>query len=650
VGDVPDASLTPLLNFRPVRWRSRLLPAALVAVLLVGSSGVAAVSAWRLETKVVALFHLGQGHLDRGKALLSTANKLASPALLDQARVEFDAAARNFRDGRLAIDSSPLARYGAKVPAAGRLVDSRVQAVDSLADMGLRLCHAGQRAIDVDDLFLRPASGQPQGSRHLLDVLDQAVPLIQGVRADLRAAAAAAQSVDPSVLPGSQRASLLQARTTLQRSLAGLDSFDRFLPVVRDLLGASRPSTYLIEQVNPFELRAGGGYIGTYSLVAADRGSLSLLKSGDTHTLPEWHVLSGSPGYVAPPPALLDFVDDTSWNLGDSNFFPGFPANAQAAESFAPHDFAQRIDGVFAIDLYAVAALLQVTGPLAIPGEGLTVTSDNLVPLLARLDILDPAHKQVLAALAGPLIERLTTLDAAHWPQLVTVLNEQAGERHLQVYFNDSRDQAEMVGMGLAGDLSFGGAGDFLGLVESNFGGNKANYFLTRKLRLELTRAGSTLHHVLVEDLALDLTSAPASYNVPYRAYFRLLVPDRSTARSIRPVKPDDHPYGAPPPGTSLIDGWQQLNPDPGSRKGSLQIVYAWDTPWTQDADGRHAVYVQKQPGTARDALEVMWNDGGRTATATTDLGVDRVLSLGTDGVRIGRGQVARAELPRLGL
>ena len=619
-------------------------------MLLVGSSGAAAVSAWRLETRVVALFHIGQGHLERGKALLSTANKLASPALLDQARVEFDAAAQNFRDGRLAIDSSPLARYGAKVPAAGTLVASRVQAVDGLADVGLRLCQAGQRAIAVDDLFLRPASGQPQGSRHLLDVLDRAAPLIDGVHAHLRAAAVAAQSVDPSLLPGSQRATLLQARTTLERSLAGLDSFDRFLPVVRDLLGASGRSTYLVEQVNPFELRAGGGYIGTYSLMAADHGSLSLLRSGDTHTLPEWNVLSGSPGYVGPPPALLDFLDNKSWNLGDSNFFAGFPANAQAAESFASHDFAQRIDGVFAIDLYAVAALLQVTGPLAIPGQGLTVTSDNLVPQLARLDILDPAHKQVLAALAGPLIERLTTLDAAQWPQLVTVLDEQAGGRHLQVYFNDGRDQAEMVSLGLAGDLAFGGASDFLVPVESNFGGNKANYFLTRKLRLELTRVGPTLHHVLVEDLALDLTTAPASYTVPYRAYFRLLVPDRSTARSIRPVRPDGHPYGAPPPGTSLIDGWQQLNPDPGTRTGSLEIVYAWDTPLTQGADGRHALYVQKQPGTARDALEVVWNDGGRPATANTDLGVDRVLSLGTDGVQVGQGQAARAELPRLGI
>ena len=627
-----------------------MLAAGLVVLVLGSGGGAVGLTAWRLEGAIVASFRDGQAHLERGRTMVQTANATRDVTLLDRARTEFEAAARDFGDGRRAVGSSQLARLGGRVPLAGAPVRGRVEAVDPLSATGMHLAPPCEPAVVVYSPFLLPSGRSSQGTRRLLEILAQAMGLIDAARDDLNVAAADARAVDPALLPASQRDALLKARTSIQRGVAGLAAFDSFLPVIQDVLAADGRHVYLIEQVNPFELRAGGGYVGTYSLLAADHGALTLLRSGDTNTLPEFDQVRGGARYVAPPPTRVEFVHDKSWHLGDSNFFPDFPTNARAAETFAQRDFGAPVDGVISIDLYAVQGLLTVTGPIDVPGYQLTVTADNLLSQMAKLDILDPNHKKILSALADPLIQRLTAVDPDHWPQLIAVLNQLASGRHLQVFFNNAQDEAEMVTLGLGGELAFANQPDFLSLIDSNYGGNKANYFLTRRLTVQLTRDGQVLHHRLVEDLALDLSAAPASYTVPYQAYLRLLVPSAATARSAASMKAPDYPNADLPAGTALIDGWLAIDPDRGSRKGTRQVVYTWDTPWAPGADGRQTIYVEKQPGTAQDALAVSWTNGGRTTTAAADLGVDRVIQLSPDGVRVVQGQSARAELPRIGV
>ena len=53
--------------------------------------------------------------------------------------------------------------------------------------------------------------------------------------------------------------------------------------MLTEVLGGNGARNYLIEQVNPAELRPGGGFIGTFSVLRADHGALN--QSGlVTHT------------------------------------------------------------------------------------------------------------------------------------------------------------------------------------------------------------------------------------------------------------------------------------------------------------------------------------------------------------------------------
>jgi hypothetical protein len=247
-------------------------------------------------------------------------------------------------------------------------------------------------------------------------------------------------------------------------------------------------------------------------------------------------------------------------------------------------------------------------------------------------------------------MQRLVSLAPDQWLGLIQVINQLATGRHIQLFFGSDRAQAEMQRLGLAGDLAVTGHDDFLYPGEANFGGNKANYFLTRKLQLALGRAGSTLHHVLTEDLALDLRNAPPWYVVPYAFFARVMLPAAAGAVQVTGLARADQPSMTPPAGTALLEGSAVLQPDPTSHTAHLQVTYAWDTPWSQDASGAHWIYWQKQPGVAQDPVTVTWTDAGAPpASAKSDMGSDKLLQLGLGSkVAVTPGNAAQVALPRL--
>jgi hypothetical protein len=468
------------------------------------------------------------------------------------------------------------------------------------------------------------------------------------VRKELDLAQKAGARVDVQVLPAGQQATFVKAQGTIATAIAAVDEFERLVPILTEVLGANGTRTYLIEQVNPSELRPGGGFIGTYSVLQADHGTLKLVKSGNAVDLIGVRASPGQKGYVVPPGPLREFLPNTSWSFIDSNFFPDFPSNATSGETFAQPFIGIQIDGVISIDYYAVAKMLELTGPLAVPGYGITMTSANFVPLIIQYDLAatDATHKAILGAVAGPLMQRISTLPPDRWPALLGALNDLSAARHLQAYLNNPSMEKEVDQVGWSGALNPTRAKDYLMEVESNLGGTKANYFVVRHFTVELTRNGNMLHHKVTIDITdnMPFDYRPREY---YSAYLRLFVPD-TASHSSRNLRPAKYPSPVSPAGTRMIDGWVPLFHGYGH---SAQAVFDYDTPWVGDGRGVAKIYWQKQPGTLNDAVTVKWHDGsGHTYTTTGDLAQDRVISFSARGVGLSAGEPARAKLPTLSL
>lgn len=631
-----------------------MVGAALLGLL--GATAVAAVPASRaLEASVTGDMQKAQVDLQRGLVQLEDGYKSQDVGKVQAASASF---ARS-RDRLQALGRRMGSLGPARAPAAPAWVRTRVATLDAVIAMAAHLDRAGMTGAQT-----LLSSGLVGGAATAPVATSELTNLLASIRGELASANRAAGSIDVSVLPAGQRATLRKALDQLRTAVGGLDALWPSLGAVLELLGIDGPRTYLVEQVNPAELRAGGGFIGTVSLVHADRGRVTLAKSlpvesfdycdaaGCVHPRPQpWQ-----PGYVAPPaeltgPPLPPFSRVTAWSLEDSGFAPDFATNAAAAEMFARRLLGVPIDGVVAVDFYAVAPLLQLTGPIALPKYNLTLTAANFVDTVVGMDVArNPAHKDVISAAAGEVVARLSHLPPASLPKLVGIVQEMVRGRHLQLHFDSASVERQTGRLGASEVLNPTGAADFLLETEDNYGGSKANYFLQRRFRLDLTHSSSLLQHRLTVDLHDGAPPDTGTVGPHYYAYLRITVPADAAHVTITSAKSAEYaPIQAParhtqvpPAGAQVAGGWIFVLVGPGL-SGNYQATFTWDTPWRPGPDGSAVLYWQKQPGTVHDAVQVTWTPAaGTTSSSTGELNEDQLVTLSPSGLRLQPAQSPR--------
>jgi uncharacterized protein DUF4012 len=634
--------------------RSRKLLAGIItSAVVIGLAGVgfgafagySAVkgNADRLQANLTANVQGGQQELEAGKASLEQANSKHDPALADQAIAHFTAAQEQFRLAAETADGSTLLRYLEQAPAVGTDVRAKHLAVDFIADIGSQLSDAGIELANLDKKLIAPAPAGPAG-RTLLSVLKDTSTSLAAVRASLLQAQADAARIDLRQLSGGQQTTVRKVKDTIDSALTGIDQFQNLAPVLNEVLGGNGTRTYLVEQLNPAELRAGGGFIGSYTILRANQGAISVLRSGDAYDLANPRPLPGQKGFLPQPTPLREIIPDTSWSFVDSNVYPDFPSNAKAALKFVEPRIG-KLDGVIAFDYYTVAKMLSITGPLKVPGYGITVTSSNLIQELIKIDIAGSNyHKTILSAMAGPLMKRVSSLSADKWPSLLSSFNGLATQRHLQVYLKNESAEKEIDRYGWSGALNPTNASEFFMELEDNFWGNKVNYYLTRHFTISLTRTGNVLHHQINVDF-VNQTPANSYPRVDYKSVLRLYAsaPISSAKTTVAPPK---FAAPAPPSGFRMLSGWLDVACCGGRQGGG----FSYDTPWTSNAAGDATLYWQKQPGTAADSVDVVWSNGGHTFRVHGVFAQDIALALTPTAVILKPRSPGQAALPSLNL
>jgi hypothetical protein len=625
--------------------------AVLLAVVISGAGAAILVprEARQLEADLNRDFISGQTHLTSGKAKLEKATTDRNLAGLEPARLDFRAALADFNRGHQRLQGIyPFLQVGSGLPAMGAYIGPRERTAFGVVDMGIALSQAALAGVDAEAIFLRPDS-QGQAASRLVTLLRDVQPSLDSGRLDLQRARQDVVAVDPSLLTGAQQQALKDASQTVSKGLASIEALAGLIPVLLEILGGNGKRTYLIEQVNPAELRAGGGFIGTYSVLSADMGALKLVQSGAIDAVDYPRPIFGQPGYVEAPPPEVEFFGKQSWVLGDSNFFPDFPTNAKWGEFFAEKELKIKPDGVISIDPYVIAALLEVTGPITVAEYGVTVQSKGFVEDLFWREAganRQSNRKEFLSSVGIEILNRVATLKSDRWPALLQVLNNVVSQRHLQVYLNNAPAQQKMTDYGWSGIVNPTSLPDFMYEVESNFGGTKANFFVQRNYNVDLSLQGNTLHHSVVVSLA---DSAPQGISGrSYRCYMRLYVPAAATGLKMINAGPDKLQLTDVPAGMKMADGWFQIDVVLATGVGKFSVIFQYDTPWAPDAAGQHRIYWQKQPGTLVDAAHLSWTTGGHRFEASGDLAQDRLITLTATGITLTPGVAGSATLPNL--
>lgn len=407
--------------------------------------------------------------MTRGKTELLAGDAGAADRSFTEASQSFAEAARGVR--------APWLRVASWLPFIGRTPD----AVAAIADAGARTSEAGHvLALAVADLPGGLTALAPSDGRIRIALIP---PLASAVaEADVLAERGLATlgRVPETLLIGPVSDARRLAEEQLRSLHDALHSAALILGGLPRFLGADGPRTYFFGAENPAELRGTGGLIGAYSLLTIEDGRFrfSRFQPLQFPRLEVEEVEPPNPDYARNYNQFRE--GGRFWP--SINVMPDFPSAAVAIRNAYRAATGVLLDGVLTADPFALAALLEVTGPAEVPGLDFRVTADNVVAFTTNeaYGLFPDAatRKLVLGRVAERVFERFVN-DANPTIARLKTLTEAAAEGHIHAYSADPTMQEGLAETGVGGALR-AGPGDFFSVVVNSAAGNKVDYFQER--------------------------------------------------------------------------------------------------------------------------------------------------------------------------
>ncbi len=267
------------------------------------------------------------------------------------------------------------------------------------------------------------------------------------------------------------------------------------------LLGANGKRVYFIAFTTPAEARGLGGFMGNWAEVTIDAGQIAVTNFGRTADL----AVNG---------------DTEHWVRITSS--PHFPDVAQLIADGYPAFSGHKVDGVFAMDVFTIAALIKLTGPIDVPSIGKTVTADNAAKFLLSDQyalVADRADRiDLLEEVARTTISRLLTTPLPAPPELLKLLGPFATQGRLLGWSPQSDEENLFERTNMSGELPALNGGDGLAVVVNNIGNNKIDYYLTGDVAYAVTTDRKSGKVTATLDITLR-NNAPAGVGVPAEVF-----------------------------------------------------------------------------------------------------------------------------------
>ena len=258
------------------------------------------------------------------------------------------------------------------------------------------------------------------------------------------------------------------------------------------------PKEYLVLFQNNMELRASGGFLGSYARIRMRRGVPELLKIEDIYT-PDGQL----EGHVDPPWPIQAAFGQGWWKLRDSNWDPDFPTAAKNMTWFFEQGKEPKVDGIIAINLSFLEKLLKITGPVYVVDEPEKITADNFYKKTqaAVENGFFPGSvqkKAFMSKLGTSVFENVLHMSLWKKVKLPFIVLGLLHEKQILVYSTDSTTQAWLARQNYDGHLAtITSKQDYFSFFENNLGANKANCCIQRQVTLHITGKDKGISHIL---------------------------------------------------------------------------------------------------------------------------------------------------------
>ena len=404
-----------------------------------------------------------------GLAAVRNGQEAAAVTRLRAAHDAFDDARGSLR--------GPWVRATRGVP----LVGPQVDALDELTSAGATLtadaADSADRA-DVDELRFRAGVIDTELIAGFEEPLEDAASSLDDVHEQL-------DDVDSGWLLPPVRGVLADFRHDVADARPEARTAIEGVRVAPGLLGADTSRRYFVAFLTPAELRGLGGFMGSWAELTAVDGDVELTTTGAVEDLAFPAIQNGA--RITEP---VDYV--RRWGRFDPATFPGdipfsadFPTVARVLADEYQQAGAPPVDGVIALDPYALQSMLTFTGPIRIPDLDEPLTRTNAADVLLREQYVTfderAERKDFLEDALREALEILTTGDVPG-PRRVT--EEIAGvvdEGRLMIHSFHPEEQRYFESIGVDGAFPTPPEGsDLLSVVTQNNDNNKIDVFLHR--------------------------------------------------------------------------------------------------------------------------------------------------------------------------
>ncbi len=242
----------------------------------------------------------------------------------------------------------------------------------------------------------------------------------------------------------------------------------------------STPKTYLLVFQNYDEIRATGGFLGTYGVLKYENGSIKKLKIESIYNLDG----SLTKQIAAPGPFQPEIK---KWGMRDANWFADFPTSAKKILTFFETE-SETADGLIALTPQIFVDILKLVGPIEMPGYDVTLNPENFqetvqeqTSVVYDKELNQP--KKFLDDFAPIMLDRLSNLKKEQWFEFFQIVKNNFTQKHVLVYSADQNTQAKISSLGFDGkilDSEF----DYLSVINSNHGGTKTDLDIKQKINI----------------------------------------------------------------------------------------------------------------------------------------------------------------------
>lgn len=484
-----------------------------------------------------------------GESLLS-ADMSGAQTSLDSAYNGFDQALSQLSDLGAASNLLP---QGIE---AGKLLSAAHDAT-----LALQYLTSGMQNILAARVSSQGVSLPPSGGGDLASGLASFSPALsyaQNVRKTLA-------TLDPDAIAEPYRTKILDARQMLESLSPVLERLATAQEIFVSLAEGDKKQLLLFQ--NPRELRATGGFIGTYGLVSFTGGRLS------DFMIQSVYEPDGQLKEKIAPPSPLSRTLTKAWGMRDSNWFFDFASSARKAREFYRKETGVEVDGVIAFTPAPFERLLALTGPIPMPEYRTTLTAENFMAEVQYqtsvvYDRKLNQPKKFLADFAPRLLDRLQHLDQQGWTKTLDILLSSLNGRDIQMYSSDPAQQLRYEQAGWSGEVRET-SGDYLALVSSSVGGGKTNADLKDEAKLSISaNPDGTWRHALT---IVRTHTAGSEKDLPVNADFlRIFTPEGSRLVSAEGFDrqaffPSAQPDAATDADLALLDAGSIYHPASGT-------------------------------------------------------------------------------------